>query len=670
MNYIHRSPESRLTVLPSASADEIRTATVVIPTYNRSANLERLLDCLTRQEGEGLARVVVCDDGSNDETQEVARRWSDRLPLVYRHQPDQGFRAGQARNMGIEEAIGEIIIFLDDDVLVAPEFVAAHLKAHRRADFPCIALGYRRRTDQILSPLLRLDEIESCTPDCRERDLGAGAEHLAEHPTPWFFAYSCNLSVSRGPVQEMFDDHFRGWGMEDIEFAYRLARKNYHFRFVPEASVLHVNAPRPHDPFQCELRQIDSVYDSYLRNSVYFLRKYPDDALLNARIRDDLRWYVIDENGQWVKNGRANDPQDVIDAFQEGPALPVNGYNSTTAARRVDAATPRPGPKSANPNYRRELRELAVELSCFCNLKCEMCSVWEIRKHGVPLDLAKALLAEAYRMGARTFIPCGAESFVRKDFTEIVRHAESLGYESQEIVTNGLLLKESILEELQDCPSVALHISIDGPRDIHDALRGNGGYDRAVDAASRALRRGIRVGLSGVILRETLPRLTALVDLAVDLGVEEVSFQPFQTEISGPDKDIARFAFRPRDRDELCAGLDGLREYARLRGIRVYTEALFAYIPGYLIEGRRPIPPRGCFIPSKFLLVDWRGDVYPCFFMRDRAMGNVYRDALSSIWHGPAHDEMQSLALDSMCPGCLAACSDVETYNLPKAAIP
>jgi MoaA/NifB/PqqE/SkfB family radical SAM enzyme len=262
---------------------------------------------------------------------------------------------------------------------------------------------------------------------------------------------------------------------------------------------------------------------------------------------------------------------------------------------------------------------------------------------------------------------------MRKDFLDIVEHAHALGYTTQEVVTNGTMITDAHLERLAATPSVQLHISIDGPKGIQDELRGEGVYDKCVATARRALVRGVRVGLSGVIMRETLPTLTHLVDLACALGVGEVSYQPFQTEISGPHKDIPRFSLMriaqeastqaSSRRAQLERTLDDLRAYASARGVRVYTESLFPAIPGYLLEGRRPIPAGGCYLPSKFLLVDWRGDVYPCFFMREDKMGNVYTDRLSSIWHSPLHKQLNILALTERCPGCLAACSDVETAN-------
>lgn len=321
----------------------------------------------------------------------------------------------------------------------------------------------------------------------------------------------------------------------------------------------------------------------------------------------------------------------------------------------------------------RPLDQLAVELTVYCNLQCKMCSVWELREHGVPLDLAKQLLSDAYALGARTFIPCGAESFMRKDFLDVVEHAHQLGYTTQEVVTNGTMITDAHLERLAKTPSVQLHVSIDGPQPIQDELRGEGVYQKSVTAVRNAIAHGVRVGLSGVIMRETLDTLTHIIDLAAELGLGEVSYQPFQTEISGPEKDLARFSllrkYGESRRVALERRLDEVRDYAAKRSVRIYTEALFPAIPGYLIEGERPIPAGGCYLPSKFLLVDWHGDIYPCFFMRDDKIGNVYSDRLTDVWHSPIQEQLNLLGLTARCPGCLAACSDVETANQNAAFV-
>jgi MoaA/NifB/PqqE/SkfB family radical SAM enzyme len=181
--------------------------------------------------------------------------------------------------------------------------------------------------------------------------------------------------------------------------------------------------------------------------------------------------------------------------------------------------------------------------------------------------------------------------------------------------------------------SVRLNISIDGPREIHDDLRGAGNLDKSVATARECVRRKIAVSFSGVILRENLHHHGALVDIAAEVGVTDVSLQPFQVEIAGLHKDVARFSSRSVERDSIARALTTLCEYAASRKITIYTEGLFGVVPDYLVYGKRPIPTGGCVVPSTMLMVDWRGDVYPCFFMwkePDR-MGNVYRDRLHDL---------------------------------------
>jgi radical SAM protein with 4Fe4S-binding SPASM domain len=683
---VRRGQRAAVAPVGASELGSAMKATVIVPTYNRSERLRCLLRCLAAQTGSVLARVVVCDDGSSDDTRDVVRSFESRLPVLYCFQEDRGFRAGQARNMGLSRAVGDVVIFLDDDVLVATDFVEQHVRAHRSAAPDRIAIGFRHRGYDFPGTIPTIDDILHSEPDDRVAVLGNDGAGVTRHSTPWWFVYSCNVSVALSSALPRFDEAFVGWGIEDIEWGYRLTKTGYQVVCASAARALHVEDSKPRDPFRCETRDIDPTYDSYVRNAVYFLDRHPRDPLLAEVIRRDLQWYVRDSaRGAWVKNGYANDVNSVIAHCRrerEGHAgdgaspRPQNGaarHGSGEAASPLAGAATAPAtkptvqltPGQPSGTLTHLLDQLAVELTVYCNLRCKMCSVWEIRQHGVPLDLAKRLLEDAYELGARTFVPCGAESFVRKDFLDVVEHAHSLGYTAQEIVTNGTLITAAHLDRLAQCPSVQLHISIDGPRAVHDELRGAGMYDASVATAERALARGIRVGLSAVILRETLAHLSHVIDLATDLGVAEVSYQPFQMEISGPHKDVGRFSLAGMPRAELIGKLDALEEYARERGVRIFTEALFPVIPDYAIEGRRPIPVGGCYLPSKFILVDYRGDVYPCFFMRqdqDR-MGNVHRDRLPDLWHSVHHQQLQLLALTERCPGCLAACSDVDTFN-------
>jgi glycosyltransferase involved in cell wall biosynthesis len=105
---------------------------VVTATRNRAPVLRHALDALCAQSVDPARyELVVVDDGSGDETPTVleqARRTARCEIRVVRLGARRGVAA--ARNRGIREARGEIIVFVDDDALAPPGFLAAHLDAH------------------------------------------------------------------------------------------------------------------------------------------------------------------------------------------------------------------------------------------------------------------------------------------------------------------------------------------------------------------------------------------------------------------------------------------------------------------------------------------------------------------------------------------------------------
>ena len=87
---------------------------VIIPTYNRAAFLLRALHSVERQT-KSCDEIIVVDDGSEDDTRECVRRFSEecRVPVRYLYQKNKGPAA--ARNYGISEAQYSFLAFLDSD---------------------------------------------------------------------------------------------------------------------------------------------------------------------------------------------------------------------------------------------------------------------------------------------------------------------------------------------------------------------------------------------------------------------------------------------------------------------------------------------------------------------------------------------------------------------------
>lgn len=110
-------------MLPVTTPTNPLTVSVIIPTYNRAKLVQAAVESVLKQT-RVPDEIVVVDDGSTDGTVEALRRFG--APVVVVSQTNQGRSA--ARNRGLREAHGDLILFLDSDDLLAPECVEHYLQ--------------------------------------------------------------------------------------------------------------------------------------------------------------------------------------------------------------------------------------------------------------------------------------------------------------------------------------------------------------------------------------------------------------------------------------------------------------------------------------------------------------------------------------------------------------
>jgi glycosyltransferase involved in cell wall biosynthesis len=163
---------------------------VVIPTYERMDVLPEVLAALAGQRQAPPFEVVVVDDGSRDSTGGFLSGYRGPVDLKVLRQQNRGPAA--ARNAGVAAAGGELVAFLGDDTVPAPDWLSTHVAAHahRRGREPLAVLGYtgwhpRMRT----TPFLRY---------INEHGLQFGYA-LIDQPekVPFNFFYTSNISLPR-----------------------------------------------------------------------------------------------------------------------------------------------------------------------------------------------------------------------------------------------------------------------------------------------------------------------------------------------------------------------------------------------------------------------------------------------------------------------------------------
>ncbi|WP_405461426.1 glycosyltransferase [Streptomyces sp. NBC_00101] len=232
-------------------------AAVVIPTYNRAELLRGTLDALAAQrppDGGGF-EVVVADDGSTDDTPAVVGEFTDRLRVRYGFQPDRGFRAAAARNLGARLTSAPVLVFLDAGVRPGPGFVRAHLAAQAGGTRAVAGYTYGYQPDMDTDQLDGLaDDSRALAPAELVRRHGCSDElrdvrHSAFErfgfdlttavvPWQWFWSVNCSVLAADFWAAGGFDEDYRTWGGEDLDLGYRLHRGGTAFTVSQEAWAL------------------------------------------------------------------------------------------------------------------------------------------------------------------------------------------------------------------------------------------------------------------------------------------------------------------------------------------------------------------------------------------------------------------------------------------------
>jgi GT2 family glycosyltransferase len=203
---------------------------IVIPTYNRLDMLLRVLDALQSQQDAPEFETVVINDGSKDDTERVV---SQRTGITFRTQANGG--PGRARNHGVTLARGRFVIFIGDDTVPEPRFLAEHARVHRESnDDPLVAcLGYTGWPHG--------ERVTAFMDYINDYGLQFGYKLIEDGKVvPYNFFYTSNISIDRQLlVDHPFDTTFPSAAWEDIELAYRLDHLGLRIHYNARAVTRH-----------------------------------------------------------------------------------------------------------------------------------------------------------------------------------------------------------------------------------------------------------------------------------------------------------------------------------------------------------------------------------------------------------------------------------------------
>lgn len=205
---------------------------LIICTYNRNTLLVDTITCALQQDYKNLEILVIDQTEQHDkETLEYLSEIASRIHYIFLETPS----LTKARNVGLQNAKGNIIIFIDDDTLFDQNFVREHVAMHDK--------GYDVVQGRII------EEGDPLKPNARPQWLtwyvkftgtnNCETEGITNTIT------GCNFSIKKQVVEKIgfFDERFTGMAVrEDADYGIRCFRQGVRMFFAPKACVNHVKS--------------------------------------------------------------------------------------------------------------------------------------------------------------------------------------------------------------------------------------------------------------------------------------------------------------------------------------------------------------------------------------------------------------------------------------------
>jgi len=277
-----------------------------------------------------------------------------------------------------------------------------------------------------------------------------------------------------------------------------------------------------------------------------------------------------------------------------------------------------------------------------CNMKCSFCDWWKMNMPELPTRKALTAIDEVCSLGVPFFDLSGGEPLLRKDLAILAKRASSHGC-LVSTNTNGTLFKSSRASEIANAFDVVV-VSLDGPEEVHDKLRGvRGTHDKAIEAIKLLKAHGTRVGVNTVvtpwnikILPHFIEELRSLVDFA---QVQPVHPYPPPPQNKPSPEEVSRL-------------LDYLMRLKR-------SSPGFLAVPTDFIKGFEAYfegeTPKICHAGELYVAIDPMGRLLACPARADVVLGDVLKHSASEILRDKAKSE--GWLKVSLCQGCWLECT-------------
>ncbi len=274
------------------------------------------------------------------------------------------------------------------------------------------------------------------------------------------------------------------------------------------------------------------------------------------------------------------------------------------------------------------------DITYACNLKCKHClaAARNKLKNELNLEEVKKIIDELSEMKVFNVCFLGGEPLMRKDFIEILEYASNSNM-GISFSTNGSLINDRIIQELEKINIFKVQVSLDGLEETHNKIRGNNSsFQAVVQAIKKFTKSGIWVEVSTTVNKLNRYELDDLIQLSVTLGAKSFKAIPFMPV--GRGINAKHLILAPEDMKEYVTKIhDSKKKYDKK--IFIHTEETYSWLldkppePSIFDSYAKNL---NCVAGTTQLVISSDGLVFPCPFLHNFIAGDLRKEKLNKIW--------------------------------------
>jgi radical SAM protein with 4Fe4S-binding SPASM domain len=219
----------------------------------------------------------------------------------------------------------------------------------------------------------------------------------------------------------------------------------------------------------------------------------------------------------------------------------------------------------------------------------------------------------------------GGEPFLRNDIIEILKEIRSRGFDIY-ILSNGILIDKERAKILSDLAISGVQVSIEGPEEIHEKIRGKGSFSSALKGVRHLLDQGITVTLNITLSDINADYFMEMVELSSAIGVQRLGFSRLVP--SGRGKSLLPNMLKKGRVKELYETIISLK----INGLEIVSgDPVLSQLFSTDKKDHGSIATGGCAAGLSGVTILQDGTITPCRRL-DIPIGNIRKDSLREVW--------------------------------------